>query len=55
MRLYAPGMGTDRPWAAIAPMISARTVNCPLIAQQYDELVKYATGSSSAPPKPSNS
>ena len=41
--LYAPGPPTDRPWDAIRPVISARPINWDLIAQQYDELVKYAT------------
>ena len=41
--LYAPGLPTDADWAAIAPVISARPINWDLIAQQYDELVKYAT------------
>ena len=41
--LYAPGLPTDGDWAAIAPVISARPINWDLIAQQYDELVKYAT------------
>ena len=41
--LYAPGLPTDRPWDAVRPVISARPINWDLIAQQYDELVKYAT------------
>jgi len=43
MRLSAPGLATDKPWTAIAPAISARPVNWELIAQNYDELVRYAT------------
>jgi len=43
MRLYAPGLPSDQPWSTIAPVISARTINWELIAQYYDELVKYAT------------
>jgi TnpA family transposase len=43
MRLYAPGLENDKPWSAIAPVMSARKTNWRLIAQYYDELVKYAT------------
>ena len=43
LRLYAPGPTGDKPWTAIAPVISARTINWELIALWYDELVKYAT------------
>ena len=43
MRLYAPGLETDQPWSAITTVISARKVNWQLLAQYYDELVKYAT------------
>jgi TnpA family transposase len=41
--LYAPGLHTDGAWEAIAAVISNRPINWDLIAQQYDELVKYAT------------
>ena len=41
--LYPPGLPTDGAWEAIRPVISARPINWDLIAQQYDELVKYAT------------
>jgi TnpA family transposase len=43
LRLYGPGLSTDKPWTAIAPVISARTIDWDLIAQNYDELVRYAT------------
>ena len=43
MRLSGPGLATDKPWTAIAPVISARPINWELIAQYYDELVRYAT------------
>jgi TnpA family transposase len=43
LRLYGPGLPTDKPWTAIAPVISARTIDWDLIAQNYDELVRYAT------------
>jgi len=41
--LYAAGLPTDGSWDTIAPVISNRPINWDLIAQQYDELVKYAT------------
>jgi TnpA family transposase len=43
MRLYAPGLPGDKAWSAIDTVISNRTINWELIAQYYDELVKYAT------------
>lgn len=43
LRLYGPGLPTDKPWTAIAPVISARPIDWDLIAQNYDELVRYAT------------
>jgi len=27
LRLYLPGLDTDKPWAVIAPVISARPIN----------------------------
>jgi TnpA family transposase len=41
--LYGPGLDTDGAWDTIRPVISSRPINWELIAQQYDELVKYAT------------
>jgi TnpA family transposase len=43
MRLYAPGLETDQTWSAITTVISARKINWQLLAQHYDDLVKYAT------------
>ena len=34
---------TDADWAQLAPVISTRPIDWDLIAQQYDQLVKYAT------------
>lgn len=42
-RLYLPGLASDEPWAKIAPVSAARSIDWELIAQQYDQLVKYAT------------
>jgi TnpA family transposase len=43
LRLYGPGLPTDKPSTAIAPVTSARPIDTDLIAQNYDELVRYAT------------
>jgi len=43
MPLYGPGPRSDQQWSAIAPVISNRPIDWELIAQHYDELVKYAT------------
>ena len=43
MRLSGPGLPSDKPWTSIAPVISARPINWELIAQNYDELVRYTT------------
>jgi TnpA family transposase len=42
-RLYRPGLPSDDQWTEIDPVISSRTIDWDLIAQQYDQLVKYAT------------
>jgi TnpA family transposase len=42
-RLYRPGLPTDADWAQLGPVISGRPIDWNLIAQQYDQLVKYAT------------
>jgi TnpA family transposase len=42
-RLYRPGLADDQPWAQVAPVISARPIDWELIANQYDQMVKYAT------------
>jgi TnpA family transposase len=43
LRLYGPGFDAGQSWSAIAPVISNRPINWQLIAQWYDELIKYAT------------
>jgi TnpA family transposase len=43
MKLYRPNPGEDEAWPQLAPILSTRTVDWDLIAQQYDQLVKYAT------------
>ena len=43
MKLYRPNPGEDDAWPQLAPILSTRTVDWDLIAQQYDQLVKYAT------------
>jgi len=43
VRLYGPGLPGDPEWSTIAPVMSGRPIDWELIAQQYDELVKYAT------------
>jgi len=42
-RLYGPGLPGDPDWPELAPVISNRSIDWALIAQQYDQLVKYAT------------
>lgn len=42
-RLYRPEAGSVDAWPNLAPVLSNRAVNWELIAQQYDEMVKYAT------------
>ena len=42
-RLYRPAAGEGEPWPLLAPVLSARAINWDLIAQQYDQMVKYAT------------
>ena len=42
-RLYRPGLAGDPEWPELAPVISNRPIDWDLIAQQYDQLVKYAT------------
>jgi TnpA family transposase len=43
MRLYAPGLDTDQRWTEITAVISARNIECQLVAKYLDELVRYAT------------
>ncbi len=42
-RLYRPGIGEDDTWPQLAPVLSTKTIDWDLIAQQYDQMVKYAT------------
>ncbi|MFN2506059.1 MAG: Tn3 family transposase [Acidimicrobiales bacterium] len=42
-RLHRPAAGEGEPWPSVAPVLSARAINWDLIAQQYDQMVKYAT------------
>ncbi|WP_338145719.1 Tn3 family transposase [Streptomyces scabichelini] len=42
-RLYRPAAGEDKNWPHLAPVLSTRTIDWDLIAQQYDQIVKYAT------------
>ena len=43
VRLYHPGLTGQPAWPELAPVISGRPIDWSLIAQQYDQLVKYAT------------
>jgi hypothetical protein len=42
-KLYRPAAGQDEKWPHLAPVLSIRTINWELIAQQYDQIVKYTT------------
>jgi len=42
-RLYRPAAGEDKNWPALAPVLSGKTIDWDLIAQQYDQIVKYTT------------
>lgn len=42
-RLYRPGVGEDDTWPQLTPVLSTKTIDWDLIAQQYDQMVKYAT------------
>lgn len=42
-RLYRPAAGEDKNWPNLAPVLSTRTIDWDLIAQQYDQIVKYTT------------
>lgn len=42
-RLYRPDTGHDELWPELAPVLSNKTINWELIAQQYDQIIKYAT------------
>jgi TnpA family transposase len=42
-RLYRPGVGEDDTWPQLTGVLSNKTIDWDLIAQQYDQMVKYAT------------
>ncbi|MEV6618463.1 Tn3 family transposase [Streptomyces sp. NPDC051051] len=42
-RLYRPAAGEDETWPHLAPVLSTKTIDWDLIAQQYDQIVKYTT------------
>lgn len=42
-KLYRPAAGEDEKWPNLAPVLSTKTINWDLIAQQYDQIVKYTT------------
>ncbi|MEU4955259.1 Tn3 family transposase [Streptomyces lavendulae] len=42
-RLYRPAAGEDDTWPHLAPVLSTKTIDWDLIAQQYDQIVKYTT------------
>ncbi len=42
-KLYRPAAGQDEKWPNLAPVLSTKTINWELIAQQYDQIVKYTT------------
>jgi TnpA family transposase len=43
VRLHRPGLANDPDWPELSSIVSARPIDWTLIAQQYDQLVKYAT------------
>ncbi|TXS19782.1 MULTISPECIES: Tn3 family transposase [unclassified Streptomyces] len=42
-KLYWPAAGQDERWPNLAPVLSTKTIDWDLIAQQYDQIVKYTT------------
>lgn len=42
-KLYRPAAGEDENWPAGGPVLSTKTIDWELIAQQYDQIVKYTT------------
>jgi TnpA family transposase len=42
-RLYPPAVGGRDQWPTLAPVLSARVIDWELIANHYDQMVKYAT------------
>lgn len=41
-RLYRPGVGEDEAWPALDEALSNKTIDWDLIANNYDQMVKYA-------------
>jgi TnpA family transposase len=42
-RLYRPGAGEDEAWPELDPVLSNKTIDWDLIANNYDQMIKYAT------------
>lgn len=42
-RLYRPTAGQDDQWPNLGPVLSTKMIDWDLIAQQYDQIVKYTT------------
>ncbi|WP_106409505.1 Tn3 family transposase [Streptomyces odonnellii] len=42
-KLYRPAVGQDDQWPNLGPVLSTKTIDWDLIAQQYDQIVKYTT------------
>lgn len=42
-KLYRPVAGEDDNWPNLGPVLSTKTIDWDLIAQQYDQIVKYTT------------
>lgn len=42
-KLYRPAAGQDEKWPNLAPVLATKTIDWDLIAQQYDQIVKYTT------------
>jgi TnpA family transposase len=42
-KLYRPAAGEDDNWPNLGPVLSTKTIDWDLIAQQYDQIVKYTT------------
>ena len=42
-KLYRPAAGEDANWPTLAPVLSPKTTDWDLTAQQYDQIVKYTT------------
>ncbi|GAA1703445.1 hypothetical protein GCM10009680_50510 [Streptomyces yatensis] len=42
-KLYRPAAGQDDQWPNLSPVLSTKTIDWDLIAQQYDQIVKYTT------------